>query len=441
MGLLDLFRRKPETKSLGSTQFPSAGFVALTNGAPIYSGVRVNDVSALTVPVFLACVRIIAQDRAKLPVRHYRSRADGGRDVLADSPLSRLLRRPNRLMNANAFDLAMGAAYAARGNAIAFILRDRRGEPEELWPVWPGYVTISEGTDADGRPELFYEASRRTMLDSGMLSRLPARVPSSDVIHVRDLTYDGLIGIGNVAPLRQTIGSAISGEILMGSILGNGARPSGVLTTEQELGEEAANRIKAAWTAAYAGAHNAGGTPVLEQGLDYKPIGMTMVDAQFVESRRFMIEEIARAFRVPPYMIGIMQTRDANVEAQAKSYADQTLTPMCEAFEAELAHKFDLPANEYVEHDMKRLLRADFKARQEGSRLQVQSGAKTPNEWRVEEGYEPTPAGEVFARPLNTDYVDRDGTSVYRTAAGGNDAVTGGAPETGERDRTATNGG
>lgn len=405
-------------KDLGTTQNPSDTLVRLMGGAATGSGVQVSDSSAMRVSAVYACVRVIAEDLAKLPVQVWRELPDGSRELARDHALHQILRRPNRHMTIVSWLMAMGSAWGFRGNGIAVILRDGRGRANGLWPVHPGCVTIYEAMDG----ALFYAISRRTTLENAVLRNVPIMVPDYDILHVRGMTFDGVVGLSPLAQLREAIGIAIAGEEMSAKMLANGAQPGGVLKHPKTLTQPVADRLRSTWNSRYAGSGNAGSTVILEEGMEFQALGMTSVDAQFLEQRKLTIEEIARGFRVPLHMIGMLdRMTNNNVEALTRAYYDQTLMPMLEAFEAEFARAFNLPENVYVEFDVKRLLRADFKTRQEGYRTMFQSGALMPNEWRIDEGMNPNKAGRVFARPLNTAYVDPEGNVVSVTPAGGSD--------------------
>ncbi len=395
-------------KSLGTQQHPSQMLEALlTGGASTASGQRVNERTALSISTVYACVRVISEDVAKLPVTVWRRMEDGGRQEATGHPLHAILRRPNRHMSIKSLMMALTAAYQFRGNGIAIILRDNQGRPTGLWPVNPSVVQIHDSPE--GR--LFYSVTRRTSIDRAVLAGKPEMIPDYDVLHVRGMTFDGLIGMSALAQLRESMGIAIAGEKLSGKMLKNGATPGGTLNHPGKLTDEVMGRLRSTWNSRHAGAENAGNTPILEEGMEFKPTGMSSVDAQFLEQRKFTIEEIARGFRVPLHMIGMLdRMTNNNVEALTRSYYDQALMPVLEVLEAELARAFNLPRNLFVEFDVRRLLRADFKARQEGHRIMFNGGALSPNEWRMTEGMNPTPGGAVYARPLNTSYVDADGT-------------------------------
>ncbi len=411
-------------KDLGSSQNPSDRFVSLMGGAPAASGVQVSDAAAMRVSAVYSCVRVIAEDGAKLKPQVWREKPDGSREPATDHPLHAILRRPNRHMTPVSLLLALFSAWGFRGNAIAVILRDRFGNANGLWPVHPGSVTVFEAMD--GR--LFYAISRRTTLENAMLRNVPLMAPDYDVFHVRGMTFDGIVGLSPLAQLRESIGIAIAGEELSAKLMANGAQPSGVLKHPKVLTKDVADRLSASWNGRHGGPGNAGKTVVLEEGMEFDQLGMTSVDAQFLEQRKLTIEEIARGFRVPLHMIGMLdRMTNNNVEALTRAYYDQTLMPMLEAFEAEFERAFNLPDGVYVEFDVRRLLRADFKTRQEGNRTMFQSGALMPNEWRIDEGYNPSPAGNVFARPLNTAYVDQQGAVVSITPPGGKSPTEPGA--------------
>jgi HK97 family phage portal protein len=414
---------------LGTTQNPTPELVALMGGIQTGAGVQVSDTSALRVSVVYACVRVISEDIAKLPINIWREKSDGGREEATDHPLYEILHRPNRHMSIKNLLLALGASYGFRGNGIAVILRDERGRETGLWPVHPGSVTIYESFDG----ALFYAISRRTTLENAILRNVPIMVPDYDVFHVRGLTFDGIVGLSPLAQLRESIGIALAGENMSSGMLANGAQPTGVLKHPDQISAEAAANLRESWSARYSGASNTGKTIVLEEGMSWEQLSMTSVDAQFLEQRKFTVEEIARGFRVPLHMIGMLdRMTNNNVEALTKSYYDQALMPALEFIEAEFSRAFRLPPDIYVEFDVSALLRADYKARQEGKKLMTQTGAMKMNEWRVSEGFNPDPAGDVYLRPLNTAYVNSEGKPVMVAPAGGSDPTqsdSGAAPQ------------
>lgn len=426
MRLNQLSRAPAVSRSLGNTQHPSTQFINLMGGAPTSSGEAVNGDSAMRIAAVYACVRVIAEDIAKLDLQVWAAKPGGGRREFTEHPLHAILRRPHRLMTRFRLMIALGAALGFRGNSIAVILRDSAGRANGLWPIHPGAVSIHESST--GR--LYYHVARGNQLDTAVLAGKPEMIPDYDIVHLRGVTFDGVVGLSPLAQLREDMGVALAGQRLSGALMKNGAQVGGVLKHPGKLkDQDVVDRLKSSWHTRNAGPGAAGGTVILEEGMTFEKLGMTSVDAQFIEQRKLTIEEIARGFRVPLHMIGVLdRMTNNNVEALTRAYYDQTLMPLLESIEAELGLAFDLPDGAYVEFDVRRLLRADFKTRQEGNRAQFQAGALKPNEWRIDEGRDPEPAGEVYARPLNTAYVDRDGTVVAITPAGGKDTGAQDAP-------------
>lgn len=400
---------------LGSISNPSSTLLGIFGRASA-SGVRVNDADAMRYATVYACVRVIAEDIAKLPVQVWRRKAGGGREPATDHPLHAILRRPNRWMTRYDAFLTMGHWLALRGNAIAPILRNPRGVPVGIVPVPTPRVTLYDTTAGT----ILYAITRGGQLETAMLDGLPYAIRDEDVVHFRGLAPDGIVGLSPLEQLREAIGVGIAGERHSAAMMKNGARPGGVLKHPGKITAEVAGRLRQSWETMYNGVDNAGKTALLEDGMSWEQLGMTSVDAQFLEQRKLNREEIAGGFRVPLHMIGVYdKALSNNLEHSTRAYYDQTLMPYLEMMEAALDKAFDLPEDVYVEFDVRRLLRADYKTLNEVRRVQTQFGAIMPNEWRDDDGRDPVPAGNVFYRPLNTAYVDPQGVVVAVTPPGG----------------------
>lgn len=406
--------------NLGSITNPNASLIAALGGGATVSGAPVSDVTAMRIATVYACVRIIAEDVAKLPVNVWRTLPGGGREEAKDQALWSILKdgpaTPNRWMTVQELMLALMYGLGFRGNGIGVILRDGRGRPNGLVPIQPGRVTLLESQSGT----IFYQISRGGMLQEAMLAGKPLSVPDYDIVHLKGLTPDGIFGFSPLTQLREAMGLAITSEAHSASLMRNSARPSGLLKMAGKLSEDAAKQLKASWDKNYSQG-NAGGTAVLEEGLEWQQLGMTSVDAQFLEQRRLTIEEIARGFRVPLHMLGVPNSDPkANVEQQTRNYYDQVLMPNLRAIETKLKKAFALPPDVDVVFDVAELLRADFAAQQAGLKVQSDGGVISRNEWRHEIGRNPVAGGDVFSRPLNTAYVDADGKLVMVTPPGGN---------------------
>lgn len=404
--------------SLGSTTNPNASLMAALGGFHTSAGVAVSDVTAMKIATVYACVRIVAEDVAKLPVNVWREAQDGSREEAKEQALWVLLKdgpsTPNRWMTVQELFLALMYGVGLRGNGIAVIMRDGRGRPNGLIPIQPGRVSLLETTDGT----ILYQINRSGLLQSAMLAGKPLAIPDDDIVHLRGLTPDGIIGFSPLTQLREAMGLAIAGETYSSVLMKNFARPGGVLETPSKLSPEAGARLRKNWEEMFS-SNNIGRTAVLEEGLKWSQLGMTSVDAQFLEQRRLSIEDIARGFRVPLHMLGVPNSDPkANIEGQTRNYYDQVLMPYITLIEGKLKKAFGLPANVYVRFDTDALLRADFAAMQAGLKIQLDSGVIDRNEWRRVIGRNPYAGGNVFSRPLNTAYVDQDGKIIQVTPPG-----------------------
>jgi HK97 family phage portal protein len=266
------------------------------------AGVAVNSLSAMQHVAVMACVSILSEDVAKLPLQVWRRRKDGGKDQIKDHPLAKLLARPNGWQTRFEWVEMMQAALVLRGNAYSVILRDGRGTPTALVPIHPDRVTLFEAPGG----EYFFAVTRQGLFETALLRDMPLLIHSEDMLHVRWLSgWNSLLGISRIGLMREAVGLAMAQEQHAGHFAANGARPSGVLHTEQKLDKEVIDRLVSSWKQDQAGFRNSGKTRVLEQGLQWQQLSMSMVDADFMQSRRFSVEDIGRGFRVPLYKLGV----------------------------------------------------------------------------------------------------------------------------------------
>lgn len=385
------------------------------------TGIAVNQQTALACTGVMAAVTILSEDVAKSTPQIYRHLPDGGREIAKDHFLHGLLTRPNDYMDGFEFFELGQAGLVFRGNAYAVILRDWRARPIELIPVNPDWVAMWEAPDGS----LFYRVTPNGLHLMAKLRGLPALIPADDVLHIRGFSLNGLLGGSRLALARDAIGLAIGQEQQASRWVGNGARPSGVLQTEQRLSPDAAVRIKNDWVSAYAGMANSGKTPVLEQGLKWQALSLSAQELEFIAARRFQIEEIARIFRVPPHMLGdLADATNNNIESQSQDYVNFTITGYTDRWARKLEWHFDLARQGlFIEHDTSRLTRADIKARYDAYRIGIMSGFLKRNEARTDDGRNPVEGADELLTPTN---MASDGSQSTGTAADG-----GGRPEDG----------
>jgi HK97 family phage portal protein len=367
-------------------------------------GMAVTQLTALQVSTVQACVSIRAEDIAKLPVHVYRCLPNGGRQIVADHPLEKVLQRPNDYQSAFEFKEQMQVSILLRGNAYAVKLRDWRGNVTALIPVNPDRVWIYEAPGG----QYFYQVARRGLHETAVLEDMPLMIPSEDMLHLRWMALDNsLYGASRIALAREAIGLALSQQELAGRLSANSTNLGGVLTTDGKLTPEAAKRIGEDWKKRRQGLQNAGETAVLEQGLKWQPLGMSAKDAELVASRDFQVPEIARLYRMPLHKLGVPGANGATVEQMDQEYMNGPVSGDLGRWEAKLAHDFGLAEQGLiVQFDTSILMRANMTARYNAYRTGIVGMFMKPNQARRAEaewadGWEDMDGGDDLYQPTN----------------------------------------
>lgn len=351
---------------------------------------------AMKISTVWACVRLLSQTISTLPI-HVKERDGDRRRVRYDHPVSQLLGKPSPKMNGVSLRSVLMASALLRGNAYAFITeRDSKQHPTRLDFVLPQNVSLWEGDD-----DVYY-----SILGSS------ARIPSRDVVHIKGLSTNGLLGI---SPIRQHARLLdLSGNSLdfARSFYKNGCRTTGVFKTADKLSDVAYNRLYSQLRDNYFGTKNVGKPLLLEGGLDYSAVTIPPEDAQFIATRLQSVDEIAAIYGVPPHMVGNQShSTYSNNEQQNLELYNLTLRPWIVAFEAELNDKLFLEREKsslYVDIDAKGLLRADTAARTNFYREMYYIGAMNANEIRACEDLDGYEGGDVFYRQTNLEPVNND---------------------------------
>jgi HK97 family phage portal protein len=390
------------------------------------TGINISQWRAMQASTVMACVAIRSIDVAKLPKHVYRAKRNGGQAVVKDHPLELLLRKPNAWQTGLEFFEQMQAAFLLLGNAYAAIARNGRGEPLALIPVNPTRVQLYESTDGS----LFYAVSRTNGHENAVLSGFPQVIPAADILHLRWISFNGLLGLSRISLARDAIGLSLAQEQLAAMLFDNGANLGGYLHTDKTLKPDTLARLKVQWNANYSGLNNAGKTAVLEEGLKHARAGMTAVEADMDKQRRFQVEEIARDFDVPAHRLGIMPEGGGQAILQAQqAYINNTVTSDVERWEAKLNDAFGLDGEkQFVEFDVDAFNRADIQARYTAYRTGIVGTFLTPNDARRMEGLPKDENGDVLLQPMN---VAPLGAVPLKPSAGGPGSDTTGAPAPG----------
>lgn len=387
--------RKAGPEAVGSELFGILDQWGITG-----AGVPVNSFTAMQHVAVMACVSILSEDVAKLPLQIYRRLDKGGKEIAYEHPLYPVLQQPNEWQTQFEFIEMMQAALVLRGNAYAVMIRDGRGRITSFVPVHPDRVTLYEAPGGD----YFFMVTRQGLHEMAVLGDLPILIHHEDMLHLRWLSgWSSLLGQSRIGLMREAVGLGISLEQQAARFTAQGARPGGALQTDKSLSPDAIARIKASWQEAQGGWRNAGKTVVLEEGLKWQPLGMTMVDADFIAQRRLQLEDIARGFRVPLYKVGVpSEGGGPSMSQQDQEYLNTSIVSYTTRWTSKIAKIFDLDPRQYfVEFDYEEHFKADLLTRYTAARIGIIGGFKTHNEIRRREGDPDDPKGNTLLQPTN----------------------------------------
>ena len=376
-------RDKPQNSTAGSAYtFYMGGTTA---------GKSVTERSAMQMTAVYSCVRILSEAVAGLPLHLYQYTDDGGKEKAVNHPLYRILHdEPNPEMSSFVFRETLMTHLLLWGNAYAQIIRNGKGEVIALYPLMPNKMTV----DRDEKGQLYYSYQRSTdeaVKESGTVILRP-----SDVLHIPGLGFDGLVGYSPIAMAKNAIGLAIATEEYGAKFFANGAAPSGVLEHPGTIKDP--SKVREAWMSQFGGSANSGKVAVLEEGMKYTPISISPEQAQFLETRKFQINEIARIFRVPPHMVGDLEKSSfSNIEQQSLEFVKYTLDPWVIRWEQSIMRTL-LTTEEktklYVKFNVEGLLRGDYASRMNGYAVARQNGWMSANDIRELENLDRIPAEE-----------------------------------------------
>lgn len=377
-------RDTPKDRTAGSA------FSFLFGGST--SGKSVNERSAMQMTAVYSCVRILAEAVASLPLHLYKYNADGGKEKALDHPLYRILHdEPNPEMSSFVFRETLMTHLLLYGNAYAQVIRNGKGEVVALYPLMPNRMNVNR--DAHG--QLYYEYRRSDDEAHTMTGSYVILMPS-DVLHIPGLGFDGLVGYSPIAMAKNAIGMAIACEEYGAKFFANGASPGGVLEHPGTVKDP--QRIRDSWNSMFSGSANAHKVAVLEEGLKFTPISISPNEAQFLETRKFQINEIARIFRVPPHMVGDLEKSSfSNIEQQSLEFVKYTLDPWVIRWEQSITRSLFTPEEKktyFVKFNVEGLLRGDYASRMSGYATARQNGWMSTNDIRELENLDRVPAEE-----------------------------------------------
>lgn len=387
MGIKSLFgfgqaRDKPVDKAADAGY--SFLFGRTTSGKPV------NERTAMQTTAVYACVRILAEAVASLPLHVYEYQDDGGKKLVHDHPLYYLLHdEPNPEMTSFVFRETLMSHLLIWGNAYAQIIRDGAGRVLRLYPLLPDKMDVQR----DDRGNIYYVYSRNSDETPMFKEYGDIRLKAEDVLHIPGLGFDGLIGYSPIAMAKNAVGMTLACEEYGASFFANGANPGGVLEHPGVLKDP--SKVRESWNSVYRGVNNAHKIAVLEEGMKYQQIGIPPEEAQFLETRKFQINEIARLYRIPPHMVGDLDKSSfSNIEQQSLEFVKYTLDPWVIRWEQSLQRSLLLPGEKgkyFIKLNVDGLLRGDYQSRMNGYAVGRQNGWFSANDIREMENMNPIP--------------------------------------------------
>lgn len=348
--------------------------------------------SLASIPVFGA-VRILAESVASLPLPLYRRLPNGGKERATDHPLYPILHDlPNPEMTSYYLRETLMGHLGLWGNAFAEIELNRAGQVRGLWPLRPDLVVVKR-------------INRRLFYDVLMPTGPNVRLPWERVMHIPAFGTDGVVGYSPIAMARQAVGLAMGTEEFGARFFGNGARPGVVLEHPGHLSDEAQVRLRKSIETRHQGLSNAHRLMILEEGMGLKEVGIPPEDAQFLETRKFQVAEIARLYRIPPHMLADLERATfSNIEQQSLEFVIFTLQPWLVRWEQTIGRDLLTQAERQTylaEHLVAGLLRGDTQSRYEAYSIGRQNGWLSANDVRRLENMNPIPGGDDYLAPLN----------------------------------------
>lgn len=385
------------TSTLGGLGWPQPMLYAALGGYASNTGVPVTPFTALQAAAVYACVRFISQDIAMLKPFVRRSLRGGGYSREDQHALVKLFRKPNHWQTRFEFFSYWITSLCLRGNGYVVVERDKWGDAVALVPVAPDRVTIMLSPEG----EMWYRVNSNR-LGFGLM------VPPDDMMHLKNISMDGYVGVSPIAIAQDVIGLALATQQHGGILFRQGGQIGGVLQHPGKLSKEASDRIASSWNTTHAGVQNSHKMAILEEGMQFEKIAMTNEDSQFLETRRFQVIDICRMYGVPPHKLGELDKATLNnIEQQNQQYIDSALAPIAESivelFDAHLLFE-DERATLNCQMDFTDMTRGDTLTRYQGYQIGTLNGWLSRNEVRAKENMDPITdgTGDEYRVPLNT---------------------------------------
>lgn len=393
MGLLD------RIKNVFVPQDNNAEQRSITYTTPFGTGTNVSPDTALTFTAVWAAIRLLTESVSSLPISVYRVENNGDKtEAVKESLYSLLKYKPNTYQNKITFFEKIMMDLCVNGNSYVYIERNRLARVTGLYCMNYEDMTIIQKDN-----QLFYENG-----ETGEV------YDSNDVLHFTGLTTDGIEGLSPITQCKKAIGWGMAIEEYGNTFFKNGAKLSGVLSTDRSLSETAIDRLRQSFNNTYSQLSGSNQTAILEEGLTFKPVGISPDQAQFLASRTFSLEEIGRIWNIPPHMLGdLSKSSFNNIEMQSQEFVTYTLLPYLTRIENEMNLKLFRTSDIgrlFVKFNVGGLLRGNIKDRSEFYTKMINTGVMSINEVRALEDLNKIEDGDKHFMQMNMTTIEKIGT-------------------------------
>nr|DAZ52166.1 MAG TPA: Portal [Caudoviricetes sp.] len=356
------------------------------------SGQNVTERTAMQNTAVYACVRVLAEGLAQLPLHVYHYNDDGSKEQDIQHPLYFLLHdSPNPEMTSFIFRETMMSHLLLWGNAYAQIIRNGRGEITGLYPLMPNKMDVNRAQNG----ELYYTYTKDYDEYGSKNQSRQIILLKDEVLHISGLGFDGLIGYSPIAMAKNAIGLSMAAEQYGETFFKNDATPGGILQHPNIVKDP--ERLRKSWNAQFQG-NNQHNIAVLEEGMTFQQLSISPDQAQFLDTRKFQIDEIARIFRIPPHLIGDLDhSTFSNIEQQSLEFVEYSLNPWCVRWEQAMNQQLLSPKEQgkvFIKFNVDGLLRGDYESRMNGYAIGRQNGWLSANDIRELEDLNKIPSDQ-----------------------------------------------
>ncbi len=401
MGFFDFLKPKQDRNMLADP--PDWLIQMLSAGGACNTGINVTVDTAMQSAVVYACVRVLSETLASLPLPLYKRLPGGGKERALTHPLYPILHdSPNPEMTSFEWKELIKVHLNLRGNHYSEIERGPVNNVLALWPLHPDMMQIKRRNGA-----LVY----LYILPGGSET---VELSPDRVLHIRGMSNNGIVGLSPIALAREAIGLSLASEKYGAKFYDNNAKPGGVLEHPNQLGDVAHERLKAGWESSHKGLDQAHRIAILEEGMSYKQISISPNDAQFLETRKYQRSEIAGLYRVPAHLINDLEKATfSNIEHQSLQFIVYSMLPWITRIEQRLALSLLSEADRKIyfpQFIVEGLLRGDIESRYKAYATAKQNGWMSTDDIRILENMNPLPdgLGDEYWRPLNMAIVGED---------------------------------